>query len=149
MGDMGLFAPACETVLRLSELLEYKADFGIRLKAAYDCGDREMLKALADECDVIISRINSLRLAHRDAWMEYYKPFGWEVHDIRYGGLSARFDTVKERIEKYLEGKEERIEELEQERLRLDGRQDGKTPATDYDRFLWRGYVDYATAGIL
>jgi hypothetical protein len=49
------------------------------------------------------------------------KPFGWEVLDIRYGGILARIDSVIERITGYVEGRIDRIEELEQERLYFDG----------------------------
>ena len=49
------------------------------------------------------------------------KPFGWEVLDIRYGGVLARIDSSIERITDYLDGRINKIEELEQERLYFDG----------------------------
>ena len=49
--------------------------------------------------------------------MTYNKPFGWEVLDIRYGGVISRLDTAIERINEYLAGDIEFIDELEQERL--------------------------------
>ena len=49
--------------------------------------------------------------------MRIFKPFGWEVIDIRYGGVISRLDTASERLMDYVEGRLERIEELEQERL--------------------------------
>ena len=118
--NKGVFAPAFDVVLKLSELFENKADFGIRLKAAYDAGDKDALAALLAECDVIVEKLHALRVAHRKAWMTYYKPLGWENNDQRYGGMIARFDTAKLRLEMYLAGEIDRIEELEQERLRLD-----------------------------
>jgi len=136
--DVGVFAPDVEVIRQLSSLLENKADFGIRLKAAYDQGDREALAAIQQECDVILEKITALRRAHREAWMLSYKPFGWEVHDIRYGGLSNRFDTVKERLAAYLNGTIGRIEELEAERIRFDGKPE-PAPTID-DMFFWMGY---------
>ena len=50
-------------------------------------------------------------------WLAYNKPFGWEVLDIRYGGVLSRLDTAIDRINNYLDGKISVIEELEQERL--------------------------------
>lgn len=147
--DKGIFASAYDTVLKLSSLLENKADFGVRLKKAYDMKDRETLAAMADECDVIMGKLHALRTSHRRSWMEYNKPFGWEVHDIRYGGLIARFDTVKECIAAYLKGEIERIEELEEERLRLDGRLGDDVTPRFHGRFLWMKYQTYTTASVL
>ena len=149
IGDTGVFAPACDTVLKLSDLLENKADFGVRLKAAYDAGDRDALKAMAEECDVIREKLEALRVSHRASWMEYNKPFGWEALDIRYGGLLVRFDTVKMRIESYLAGEVEAIEELEEARLRLDGKLEENAEPRFHGRFLWMQYRSLATASIL
>ncbi|MBQ7321636.1 MAG: beta-N-acetylhexosaminidase [Clostridia bacterium] len=145
----GEFKPACETILRLSELLEQKADFGVRLRAAYDAGDAEALNALAGECDTIIQKIRALWEAHRKAWFTYNKPFGWEVHDIRYGGLIARFETTGKRLGEYLGCSISQIEELEEERLRLDGKLEENADPRFHSRFLWMRYQTYATANIL
>ena len=81
--------------------------------------------------------------------MEYNKPFGWEVYDIRYGGLLARFDTVKERLGAYLAGETDRLEELEERRLRLDGQLGEDTQPRFHGRFLWTQYGFVSTAVIL
>ncbi|MBQ8174647.1 MAG: beta-N-acetylhexosaminidase [Clostridia bacterium] len=122
--DLAEFAPAYDLIRRVSELMENKADFGVRLKAAYDGGDRKTLSALVAECDVIIEKLRALSCAHKKAWMTYNKPFGWEIHDMRYGTLIARFETAKERVLAYLDGTLGAIEELEAERLRYDGATD-------------------------
>ena len=147
-GEKGIFAPAYDTVVKLSSLLENKADFGVRLKAAYDAGDREILAAMATECDSIIEKLAALRTVHKDSWMAYNKPFGWEVHDVRYGGLMIRFDTVRERITAYLAGEIEHIEELEEARLRLDGQSEDAASRFN-ERFLWMKYQIYTTVGTL
>ncbi len=113
----GIFASACEVIVCLSSLLENKADFGLRLKRAYDKKDTEALNDLTNECDVIIEKLKKLKKVHKASWFEYNKPFGWEVHDIRYGGIISRFETVKERLSAYLNKKIERIDELEADRL--------------------------------
>ena len=136
--DLAVFKYAFEVVYKLSVLLENKADYGIRLKAAYDRGDREALKLLADECDAIIPKIRDLRDAHRKAWLEHNKPFGWEVHDIRFGGLVMRFETAKMRITDYLLGNIDKIEELEAERHPFIG-------SADNADNNWRGYPGIAS----
>ncbi len=118
--DKGIFEPAYQNIIAVCSLLENKVDFGRRLKAAYDAKDKDMLRALFSECDVIIEKLQALKKAHLDAWMYYNKPFGWEALDIRYGGQLSRYETTKMRLSDYLSGKIACIEELEAERLRND-----------------------------
>ena len=77
----------------------------------------------------------------------YNKSFGFEVHDIRYGGLMMRFDTTKAYITAYLSGEMACIEELEQERLRFDCAPEESDPVNG--KFLWYTYQGVATAGNL
>ena len=143
----GYFAPAVEVIKRLTSLLENKADFGLRLKAAYDAKDKKVLAALADECEVIQEKVAALRNAHRKSWFTYNKPFGWEVHDIRYGGLLTRFDTVEMRIKAYLSGELDKIDELEETKLRYDCKGADVDPMNAC--FLYSPYNMLATANML
>ncbi len=146
MVNKGVFTSAFEVIYDLSSLLENKADFGVRLKAAYDAKDNFALSALLGECDTIIGKIKKLRDDHRASWFEYNKPFGWEVHDIRYGGLISRFETVKVRLTDYLVGEIEHIEELEAKRLPFSGLPEN---AKNFGGFHWYGYTSLATASRL
>ena len=143
----GMLAPVFEMVRRVLDLLSNKADFGVRIRAAYKNGDRETLIALSRECDVIMEKIEALRLSHRAAWMAYHKVEGFEVLDIRLGGLRARFDTVRERIEAYLAGDTDALALLSQKPLRLDC--DGNATERDCEMFHWYGYRTVSTAGVL
>ena len=120
-------------------------DFGVRLKNAYDAGDKKTLKKMAKECDVVMKKVETLRDKHYNTWMEHYKPFGWEVMDNRYGGILNRYKTTKDRLLKYLSGELSSLPELQEERLRLDGVLDDSTPKIDF-RMIWRHYADVATA---
>ncbi|WP_413374941.1 beta-N-acetylhexosaminidase [Alkalihalobacillus sp. 1P02AB] len=103
---------------KLSAVLAVKGDLGIRLKQAYDHRDKETLLEIVEKMiPDVIQKVQQLRLAHRSQWLHVNKPFGWEVIDIRYGGLLTRLDTAAMRIEAYLNGQIEKIEELEEERL--------------------------------
>ena len=141
--DQKEFTPVFEVIKAFTSLLENKADFGVRLKRAYDANDRDTLAAMRDECDVVIEKINAYADAQYKAWLAYYKPFGWEVLDLRYGGLIHRFGTVKKRIDAYLSGELKKIDELEEARIRFDCRTD------DYrllaPRFMLIGYSSIAT----
>ncbi|MEC0090254.1 beta-N-acetylhexosaminidase [Paenibacillus macquariensis] len=103
---------------KLCGVLKRKSEIGIELKRAYDTNDNETLRHIATEALPAISEaVRELRIAHRSQWLRMFKPFGWEVIDIRYGGVVNRLDTATYRILDYVEGKINRIEELEQERL--------------------------------
>ena len=111
------------TPLRLVSVLTVKCDIGLRLKKAYDSGDLATIGRIANvELPRLAKRIDALRVTHRAEWHRIYKPFGWEVLDNRYGGLISRTDSVRKRLNDYLEGRETRLEELEQERLTFHGR---------------------------
>jgi hypothetical protein len=115
-------APSFITLAALAEVLKDKADFGLRLTAAYKANDKTALAALAEECDALKNKVRALQEAHRGSFHFYNKPFGWELHDARYGGLASRFETAKMRILAYLDGEIAAIEELEAPRLALRGK---------------------------
>ncbi|MBD1222403.1 beta-N-acetylhexosaminidase [Virgibacillus halodenitrificans] len=103
---------------KLAAVLSLKATIGVELKAAYDAGRKQELRKIADEVlPAILDKVEDLRQAHRKQWLTMHKPFGWEVIDIRYGGVKSRLDTAIHRINDYLDGEIDRIDELEQERL--------------------------------
>lgn len=144
----GLIKPAFDVIRALLSVLELKADFGVRLKDAYDAGDRDALFQLAKECSEIGERFDTLKLTHRDAWMLYNKPFGWEVLEARYSALASRFSTTKDRITEFLEGNLSLIEELEEERLWYDCRGDDAPSGTKF-KSGWGNFPQIYTAGRL
>lgn len=107
----------------LADVLALKVDMGCRIKDLYDKDDKEALKAIAtEELPTLYEKVDALRKSHRTQWMTTNKPFGWDVLDIRYGGLLARVDTAIARISDYVDGNIDSIEELEAKRLYFDGR---------------------------
>ena len=106
------FKSSFDAVKSLSSLLLNKADFSIRLKAAYSKNDKDALKLLADECTVISDKTRAFRKSFKKMWFECYKAFGWEAQDIMLGALIQRADTTKWRITEYLDGRVQQIDEL-------------------------------------
>lgn len=103
---------------KLCGVLKLKSEIGIELKRAYDAGDTAALQRIAQETlPAIAQAVSELRVAHRRQWLGMFKPFGWEVIDIRYAGVVNRLDTASMRVMNYVEGRIDKIEELEQERL--------------------------------
>lgn len=110
-----------DTYEKLSAVLSVKSILGVRIKRSYDDGRIEELKTIAGtELPELIHRVEELRLAHRKTWMQTYKAFGWEVLDIRYGGLKARIQSAGDRIADYVDGRVQVLEELEVKRLIFD-----------------------------
>ncbi|MDQ1914766.1 beta-N-acetylhexosaminidase [Paenibacillus sp. GD4] len=128
------FRPMFRWYTALAEVLAAKCDLGVRLKTAYDqCQHRksesgtagyeetlQQLNTIADELVLLRASIDSLRRLHREVWFAAFKPFGWEVMDMRYGGLLARLDTAFDRIRQYTAGDVESLPELDAERLPFD-----------------------------
>ncbi len=101
----------------VANVLKNKAEIGIRLKDAYDAKDKEKLSELLGVLSELYDDMKALRLAHREYFCEEYKPIGWDVLDIRYGGAIMGIDTAIKRISDYLSGEIDNIDELMEERL--------------------------------
>lgn len=95
-----------------------KSTLGTRIRNAYLEGDREGLSKIAsEELPELICTVEALKQERKKIWFEEYRPNGFEVLDIRISGVAARLCSAKERIESWLDGRAERLEELEEERL--------------------------------
>ena len=102
----------------LSLVLSRKADLGIRIKTAYDAKDLSTLKEISEE--IIPNILRNLTIMHtsrESLWFADAKPFGYELLDIRLGGVKTRLESCRRRLQSFLEGKVQTLEELEQERL--------------------------------
>lgn len=130
------------SLAKLAHVLEIKCDLGIRLKAAYDKRDLEELKKIAYmDCPELIKRIDEFHKAFRIQWHLENKPFGFDVQDLRIGGLKERISAVSWRIDSFLNKDINQIEELEQERLSLDGNNAPGYQALPYWQNYWKGMV--------
>ncbi|RIW34237.1 beta-N-acetylhexosaminidase [Bacillus salacetis] len=106
---------------QLAKVLSIKSEMGNHLKLSYETADREALSVHLNKLIELKDLTNDLRQKHRSLWFSMNKAFGWEVLDIRYGGLVARIETAIHRVEQWLEGTISTIEELEEERLHFEG----------------------------
>lgn len=110
---------SCHT--QLLKVLASKCDMGIRLKRAYDKGDGKLLERLKTELETLSEDIALLCEKRELLWYKNNKPFGFE----NLGGRLARAEqmtrTAARRVGEFLDGKIQKIEELEQERLWYNG----------------------------
>jgi len=140
-GRNGMFDGMFEFLALTAHTLAKKSEMGLRLTAAYRSGDREALVRFAEEeLPELFRRVSELRISHMENWMEIYKPFGWDVMDMRYGSLLARIDSAIRQVKAYLEGKIERIEELEAERLYYG--KEGPCKNNNYGAFVSPSRID-------
>ena len=117
-----------EVAYRLSDILYHKYDLGVRTRRAYRAGDKEELSRIVNEdYSAIVRKLPTLIKAFRAQWDSENKHGGFEVQCMRFGGLLERMKDAKERLTLYLEGKIEKIEELEGEILQYQGRDQGKS----------------------
>ena len=102
----------------VANVLAIKADIGHKLVCAYKDGNTEFLKEATEKIlPELVQRAEKLRRAHRTVFLSNYKAVGWEVLDIRYGGMIARVKTAIDRLNSYLSGEITEIEELLEPRL--------------------------------
>ncbi len=102
----------------LCDTLAVKADLSHIVKEAYDKGDKEALRAIAEErIPVIVEEMDQFRDAYYEYWLTYNRHMGWERYENMLGGHIYRLQQVAKLLLRYADGQISRIEELEQERL--------------------------------
>ncbi len=102
----------------LAQVLSKKASLGIRIKDAYDSKDLSTLREICDQViPNIIDHMWKLKLIREQLWLRNAKSFGYELLDIKLGGVLTRLASHKRRIESYLDGSVSRLEELEEKRM--------------------------------
>lgn len=93
-----------ELPARVALVLSLKCHLRERCAAAYRSQDHGQLYDLATgRLTQLMEAVDDLWQYHRRLWMSMYKPFGWEVLELRYGGLRTRLATMRYQIISYLE----------------------------------------------
>lgn len=126
-----------DTLSSLCDVLSLKCDIGVKIKKAYDAGDKDALRIIANTTlPAIVSETKKFKKCVETQWFRENKAFGFEVQDIRIAGVIARTESAARRILRYVNGEIDRIEELEAPRLYFDGRtEDGGRLVTACNRW--------------
>ncbi len=104
-----------DAAAKLCDVLEIKYELGLRTRKAYESGDKEELKRLAEnEYVQVEKRIKAFAKAFEKQWMTDNKPHGFDVQHMRLGGLICRTAACRQRILDYVSGKLDRIDELDE-----------------------------------
>ena len=103
-----------KTLRTLCDVLSVKYDIGVRTRKAYESKDAVALKNIIADYDRLIVLIDAFYGAFKEQWEKENKPNGFEVQDIRIGGLRLRVQHCKERLEAFAEGRIPSLPELEE-----------------------------------
>ena len=118
------FSYVFDNLANLCDVLSIKVDLGIRVRKAYKEKDIKTLKAVVKQIDELLVKLDAFNKSLEKQWMNECKPFGYEVLDGRLGFLKNRIVSAKNRVNKYLNGEINQIDELEEDILPFDGRND-------------------------
>lgn len=122
-----IFGYAFETLGCLCSILAVKCDLGTRLYQAYQAKDVDAIKTIANtDIPSVIANLEQFIDVFRRQWYRENKTFGFVTQEIRLGGLLERMRSVKQRLESFLNGTIDRIEELEYAPVPLLAKQQGK-----------------------
>lgn len=102
---------------KLCKALDLKAELGYNIRTLYKKDDEKGLKEYLQkiiDCKIAVIEFHK---EFYNLWHKENKSFGWEVHDIRLGGVIQRLDTLFNTLSSYIEGKIEKIDEFEEEIL--------------------------------
>ena len=106
-----------ETQCALCKVLALKADMGLRIRKAYKDNDKEELKVIIKDLKKLSKLLKKFYIAFRNQWMIENKPHGFDVQDVRLGGLMNRVEHCAETLQGYVDGKLDKVLELEEELL--------------------------------
>ena len=106
--------------------------------------NREQAAALADGVGATVEALNTLRVVWRRLWESTNKPNGFEIIEVRMGGIAARMSTAGEKMRAFALGEVETIPELEEESLITKRRPNGSIICTNtMDEIATPGRIDY------
>lgn len=112
------FSYLYKTAYRLSEYLEIKSTLTVDIDNAYKNGDKKRLEELATiTIPSAERRLRAFISSFTAQWHRDSKPFGFEVEEFRLYGALARLRSVRKKLKAYLEGKLDKIAELEEVKL--------------------------------
>ncbi len=143
-GRGGEYSYIFDSLKALAEAVYFKYDLGVRLREAYKEGDKAKLQEFRDSIlPTLLTKVESFYRLFRARWYKDNKPFGFDVHDIRIGGLKQRISNTILTLDDYLTGKMEAVAELEETILNFHCN-------VDYDKSITLNkWVINSTCGIL
>ena len=129
------FSYLYDSMAALTAVLSLKYDLGVRTREAYQAGNMGALETLISDYDNTRDALEVFVEKFRALWYHDNKPHGFDVQEIRLGGLLMRLRSQRNRLADYVAGKIENIPELEEEILPYRGpkhAEEGKSDVPTY-----------------
>lgn len=104
----------------LFEIMYIKCRIGEGLKKAYESHNIKFLEDCANNyLPALSSKAREFHELYRKQWFDMKKAQGWEFLEMRLAHLYTRADSSAIRLKDYLSGNIDRLEELEEKRLKF------------------------------
>lgn len=101
----------------LAEILSKKCDWREHIPTIVRSKDRTAAKPYAVMMEELAVRTEELRSLWYALWHSAYNCYGWDIIDLRIGGLIARMKTAAGKMHDFADGKVETVPEIETEKL--------------------------------
>ena len=110
----GEYSYLFESAAALCDLMSIKYDLGKRTRIAYESEDKTALSMIIQDYEKAETLLGIFYEAFRKLWFQENKANGFEVQDIRLGGLKQRLIHCRNRLIEYVEGRIDCLPELEE-----------------------------------
>jgi hypothetical protein len=119
---------------KMAAVFATKYELGAKTRAAYKAGDKaELLRLAKEDYTTLYKQLNEFLLSFRKQWYAENKTYGFDVQELRVGGVITRVDSCKRRLLDYCAGKIDKIEELEEELIHIEP-MSASYKMADYDK---------------
>lgn len=116
---------------KLCDTLSYKYELGVKTRALYEQSDREGIKKLIEtDYKPFLKSFNAFYNEFLAYWNTDNKPHGFDIQDLRLGGVMLRVRHCMDVLSSYASGKLENIAELDEKLINF---QDGSSEFTKGD----------------
>ena len=102
---------------QLARTLKYKCAFHLRAGAAVRTGNRDSAALCAALAWATGQELEKLRERWREVWYHYNRIYGFEIIDVRIGGVAARMESAARLMEDFADGRIDTIAPLAEEPL--------------------------------
>ena len=99
---------------KLAKVLSVKCNLGNRIRAAYKSKDAEAMNTVIKDCELALKEIKEYHEQYESLWFYENKPHGYDVQDLRLGGLMQRIESCTRRLKKFAAGEIAEIPELDE-----------------------------------
>ena len=104
-----------DSLAKLCDVHAIKYDLGLRTRRAYEAKDMDTLRRLAEyDYKEVERRLRLFHAALQKQWFTENKPCGFDIQDLRLGGIIQRTISCRARILDYVNGKLDSIQELDE-----------------------------------